>query len=401
MQEVAITGVSAINAQGIQWQASLQAMRDNAAVFQEWPKEHFPNTAHSKIARVAKFAPHRAFSDKDLRAADRFTTMTVTASGNALEAAGMLDADSAQLNELATVIGTSRPEFGGFMRLAPPVLMGEPGKLNPAFFPYIARNVACGQTCLTFGLRGARTNISSGPLAGLQSIARSADWIKHDRVQVAMAGGVECLTKMSLGQSRRLFTGHLEQQQQQFFGDTPGLLIPGEGVGLVVMETMDNAKARGATVQAVFKRYKFGRVSHTECVQKTAHDLHAILAKFYAQEPALQDASLLVCCSASGANMAHDQAEFAALQMFAKSAGIRLRLAPVRAVTGEAEAASGASQVVLASSMLTHPDLALAQEVQIGTDGSISHGPQAQAHRVALITALDWYGNYFIALIHS
>jgi 3-oxoacyl-[acyl-carrier-protein] synthase II len=313
--------------------------------------------------------------------------MTLAASGACLEQAGLF-ADGALTidgDEMATVIGTSRPEYGGFQRFSPPVLNGQPGKLNPALFPFLARSVACGQTCITFGLRGYSSNLAAGPLSGLHAIGRGYDLVRHGQTRFALVGGAECLSKTSLVQSRKMYDGYLDLDRPDFFGADPGLIVPGEGVTILLLEDQESAQRRGATPLATISGYRMGRLGEGEPTARCRHLLGETL-----DECGLDWSRIgVISTSASGGNMPHDRVEHAVLGRLTEETGHRPRVCACRSFAGEAEAASSAMQVAVTVEALSSGVIPPTLNTAVAEPPNGTGKPDA-----ALVTALDSSGFY-------
>ncbi|HLO76009.1 MAG TPA: beta-ketoacyl synthase N-terminal-like domain-containing protein, partial [Magnetospirillum sp.] len=240
MKDVVITAIGSVSAAATDWAGLLAAGADGASAFSPWPEEAGPPGPTALIGQIKAYDRKRYLSASDQRVADKFAAIMTLAAGDALSAAGLLQGLSASGlgDQIATITGTSKPEFGGFYKFGQPVLSGQAGRTNPALFPYMARNVACGQMCITFGLRGYSSNMAAGPLSGLHAIARAYELLRTGRVAVALAGGGECLSKSSLRMNRILFKGHHRAAAPEFFGHQPALHVPAEGATMLVMETL-------------------------------------------------------------------------------------------------------------------------------------------------------------------
>jgi 3-oxoacyl-[acyl-carrier-protein] synthase II len=389
MTKVYVTGLGAVSAQGPDWTSVTALTPDQQPRFSEWPADMMRPAPGSLIGRVTSYAKARFGSASDLRVADKYTTMTLAASGACLENAGLLTDGKLNVSgdDVATRVGTSRPEYGGFQRFAPPVLSGQPGKLNPALFPYLARSVACGQMCITFGLRGYSTNLAAGPLSGLHAIGRGFDLVRTGRAPYALVGGAECLSRTSLAQSLKLFDGYLDPENPEFFGSAPALVVPGEGVVMLLLESEESIQARGIKPLAVLEGYRIGRLGKGDAQER----YHTLLSDFLAANDIGWPAVDCVSSSASGGNLPHDAIELAALMKLSGNSGHQPVITACRSFTGEAEAASSAMQAAVAVSAVAGGSVVPTLNAAAN---AVFAQPSEKPPATALVSALDDAGHY-------
>ncbi|MEO9384639.1 beta-ketoacyl synthase N-terminal-like domain-containing protein, partial [Chromobacterium phragmitis] len=261
MREVAITGIGAVGPHGV----GLDGMLDGRFVFSAWPEAASPPHAESLIASVGDYPRTRYFNERALRLMDKPMMLASFAAGSALEDAGYGDGEAPE--DCATLLGTARSEQTSVHKFSLPLLQGRPERINPAEFPLVARNIACGQMAIRFGLRGPSSVLASGPLASLQAVARAAGLIRSGRAKVALAGGVEALSRFALRFCRDYYGDAALAGRPAFFGDKGGGLIPSEGACMLVLEDAELAEARGARVYARLGGWHAGRLGRGDAVQ--------------------------------------------------------------------------------------------------------------------------------------
>ena len=194
----------------------------------------------------------RVVSTKDQRKIDRFIAFALAAAQEALAQARWAPADEAARARTATVIASG---IGGFPAIADAVRTTEtrgPKRLSPFTIPSFLVNLAAGHVSIRHGLTGPIGAPVTACAASLQAIGDAARLIRCGEADVAVCGGAEAaIDRVSLGAfaaSRALSTGFNSapaRASRPFDQDRDGFVM-GEGAGLLVIESLDHAQARGA-----------------------------------------------------------------------------------------------------------------------------------------------------------
>ncbi|WP_339779632.1 beta-ketoacyl-ACP synthase II [uncultured Thalassospira sp.] len=191
-------------------------------------------------------------SKKDRKKVDLFTIYALSAARQALAQAGWTDLDQDAKDRTATVIGTG---IGGLPVIthAEEVLLDRgPSRISPFVVPSFLANMAAGNVSIQHGFRGPIGAPVTACAAGLQAIGDGVRMIRSGEADVVLAGGTEgCVDRLSIGgfsAVRALSTRNDAPQEasRPFDRDRDGFVM-GEGAGLMVIETLEHARARGAT----------------------------------------------------------------------------------------------------------------------------------------------------------
>jgi 3-oxoacyl-[acyl-carrier-protein] synthase II len=201
----------------------------------------------------AGFDPDRAAPRKDQKKMDRFILFALLAAEEAINQARWTPEDDASRERTATVIGSG---IGGFPAIADAVRLADSRgvrRLSPFTVPSFLVNLAAGQVSIKYGYKGPLGAPVTACAAGVQAIGDAARLIRCGEADVALAGGAEaCIERVSLGgfaAARALssnFNDTPERASRPFDKDRDGFVM-GEGAGLMVLEELDHALARGAT----------------------------------------------------------------------------------------------------------------------------------------------------------
>jgi len=200
-------------------------------------------------------------SSKDQRKMDRFIPFALGAAQQALAQAGWPPADERARERTATVIASG---IGGFGAIAEAVRTTDtrgPQRLSPFTVPSFLVNLAAGQVSIRHGLKGPLGAPVTACAASVQAIGDAARLIRSGEADVALCGGSEAaIDRVSLGgfaAAKALgtaFNDTPEQASRPFDAQRDGFVM-GEGAGMLVIEALDHALARGATPLAELVGY--------------------------------------------------------------------------------------------------------------------------------------------------
>ncbi|MBY4606954.1 beta-ketoacyl-ACP synthase II [Rhizobium sp. 9T] len=209
----------------------------------------------------AGFDPDRYITPKDQKKMDRFIHFAMAATEEAVKQAGWMPTDERKRERTATVIASG---VGGFPAIAEAVRIGEARgvrRLSPFTVPSFLVNLAAGQVSIRYGFKGPLGAPVTACAASVQAIGDAARLIRSGEADVAICGGAEaCIDKVSLGgfaAARALSTGFNETPElaSRPFDTARDGFVMGEGAGILVIETLEHALARGATPLAELVGY--------------------------------------------------------------------------------------------------------------------------------------------------
>ena len=199
---------------------------------------------------VRDFAPEGVMDRKDAKRMDRFAQFAVAASHEAMKNAG-LDLEKEDLDRIGAVMGSGIGGMETFESQHAILLERGPGRVSPFFIPMMISDMAAGQVSLQFGLRGPNFGTVSACASGAHAIGEALRLLRAGDADVIVAGGSEAtMTPMALAgfsSARALSTRNDDPQRasRPFDLDRDGFVI-GEGAGVIVLETEDHARRRGA-----------------------------------------------------------------------------------------------------------------------------------------------------------
>jgi 3-oxoacyl-[acyl-carrier-protein] synthase II len=199
------------------------------------------------------FAPEEVIALKELKKMDRFIQFAIVAAEEAIKQAKWFPQSDKEQARTATVIASG---IGGFPAIAQAVRTTDNkgvSRLSPFTVPSFLVNLAAGQVSIRHGFKGPIGAPVTACAAGVQAIGDAARMIRAGEADIAVCGGAEaCIDLVSLGgfaAAKALSSGFNdtpEKASRPFDSQRDGFVM-GEGAGILVIETLSHATARGAT----------------------------------------------------------------------------------------------------------------------------------------------------------
>jgi len=205
-------------------------------------------------AEVKHFDPLQFVEKKEARKMGRFIHYAFAATQEAMAQSG-LEINDGNRDRVGVFIGSGIGGFEVIEREHNNLLQGGPRKMSPFFIPAAIVNMAAGQISIRYGARGPISATATACATSANSIGDSVRMILHGDADVMIAGGAEAaVTSMSVGgfaAMRALSTRNDDptHASRPFDKDRDGFVI-GEGAGILILEELEFAKARGAKILA-------------------------------------------------------------------------------------------------------------------------------------------------------
>ena len=258
-RRVVLTGVGLVSSVGLGTQATWDGVCAGQSGIGAITRFDASKFAARIAGEVKGFDPLDFIDKKDVKKMDVFIQYAVAASEFALRDSGLRD--DVPLGPTAGVFIASG--IGGFSTIEREhraLLEGGPRKISPFFIPSAIINLAAGQVSIRYGAKGPNSATCTACSASAHAIGDAFEIIKRGTADVMIAGGSEAaITPMGVGgfaAMRALSTRNDEPQRasRPFDRDRDGFII-GDGAGVVVLEELERARARGASIYAEIVGY--------------------------------------------------------------------------------------------------------------------------------------------------
>jgi 3-oxoacyl-[acyl-carrier-protein] synthase II len=206
-------------------------------------------------AEVKDLDPAAHLGRREAKRTDRFTQLVLISADEAIADAGLDFQSSGDNRHAGIIIGTGIGGIGTLLRNVEVMNKRGPRRVSALMVPMMMPNAAAGQIAIRYGLRGMATALSSACATGNNVIGEGLERVRRGGAEVMICGGGEAVVLPialaaldNMGAlSRR--NDEPERASRPFDADRDGFVM-GEGAGVVVVESLDHAEARGASVYA-------------------------------------------------------------------------------------------------------------------------------------------------------
>ncbi len=257
MRRVVITGMGTVNPLGqsvTEFWDNIKANKNGISYIDQFDTADFPVKV---VGAVKDFDSSRYIDKKESRRMDRFTQFALCSSMQALEMAGSVFKDVNPFRA-GVIIGVG---IGGLNLTEHEVTKfnEKPDKISVFFVPMMISNMAAGMVSMKTGFKGDNFCTTTACSSGTHAIGEAFRKIKDGYLDVCLCGGAEaCISRFSLGGFNNMKAlsraENVESASTPFDLNRQGFVL-GEGSGILCLEELEHAKARGADIIAEIAGY--------------------------------------------------------------------------------------------------------------------------------------------------
>ena len=358
LRRVVVTGLGAVTPIGndvTSYWEGLSSGRNGVA-----PITLFDASAHACrfAAEVKDFDPSAYIEPKESKRWDRFCQFGVVAAKQAVAQAG-LTIDDSNAHRIGTAIGSG---VGGLLMMETQahVLEGKgPSRVSPFTVPMMIPNMATGLTAIAIGAKGPSTAVATACAAGSNAIGDAFRLIQLGQADAMVCGGAEsAITPLGVA-------GFASAKALSFRNDDPATasrpfdaerdgFVIGEGAGVLVLESLEHAKARGATILAEVVGYGMTCDAH-HITSPTPGGVGGAEAMRLALADGGIDPSEIDYVNAHGTSTpANDKNETSAIKSALGERALQIPVSSTKSMTGHLLGGSGGIEAVACVLALQH-----------------------------------------------
>jgi 3-oxoacyl-[acyl-carrier-protein] synthase II len=254
-RRVVVTGMGAITPVGndvaTTWRALLEG-KSGAAPITHFDASNFPVRF---ACEVKNFDPLTYMDRKEAKRADQFTQYAVGAATQAMKDAGLAEPNGLDPDRIGVIVGSGIGGLKSFEEQHDVYRQRGPGKISPFFIPMFISDIAAGIVSMQFNAKGPNYATVSACATSAHAIGDAFRTIQYGDADVMITGGAEAtVTPMAIGgfANMKALSERNESPEtaSRPFDATRDGFVMGEGSGMVILEELDHAQARGARIYA-------------------------------------------------------------------------------------------------------------------------------------------------------
>lgn len=362
---VVITGLGAITPVGHNVEETWTSLRNGVSgidTIKQFDASEFPVRI---AAEIKDYNPKEFLDRKEAKRQERFSQFACIAAGEALAMSG-LEVTEDNCEHIGTFIGSGMGSLGLIESDVMRLNNHGPERVSPLLIPKIIVNMAAGNVAIKFGLKGPSHSIVSACASGSHAIGEAFRNIKHGVMDACVAGGTES-TITPLGVAgfhalTALSTNNDDpvRSSRPFDKNRDGFVM-GEGAGVIVMESLEHAKQRGATILAEIAGYGATSDAYHMTSPAPGGEGGARAMKFAIKEAGLQAEDVDYVNAHGTSTPYNDKFETQAIKASLGSHASKVAVNSTKSMTGHLlGAAGGVEAVVCVKSILDsylHPTI--------------------------------------------
>lgn len=357
-KRVVVTGLGCVSPVGNNvketWEALL-AGKSGAA-----PISAFDASGHKTkfAAEVKGFDGTALFGTREARKMDRFTQFASAAALEALEQSG-LKIDDSNRDRVGIVIGSG---IGGIITLIEQYeVMRQRGadRVSPFLIPMMISDGAPGNLAIRTGARGPNMAIATACASGTNAIGEAAEMIRRGAADVMITGaseaaitavamaGMNVMTALSTRNDNPL------RASRPFDKDRDGFMMA-EGAGIIILETLEHAQARGANILCEFSGYGTSDDAYHISAPAENGAGAAISMRLALENAGLKGTDIHYINAHGTSTQLNDKSETAAIKTVFGEQAYKIPVSSTKSMTGHLLGASGALEAVICAMAMTN-----------------------------------------------
>ncbi len=258
MKRVVITGMGTITALGKDVDTLWNNIKAGNCGISKVEKFDTEGYTCKVAAEIKDFDPAEFMDKRAAKRMDRFTQFAVAAAKQAVEMSGV-KVDEEDENRIGVILGSGIGGIETFEQQCNVLRDKGPGRVSPFFIPMQIPNMAAGQIAIEYGIKGVNHVVVSACASGTDAVGEAFRNIKHGYSDVVITGGAEApITPLSFAgfcSMKAMSTTEDPSRASIPFSEERNGFVMGEGAGILVLEELEHAKARGANIIAEVTGY--------------------------------------------------------------------------------------------------------------------------------------------------
>ena len=257
-RRVVITGLGAITPIGNNVEEFWKGIKEGKCGIDEITEFDTTDFKVKLAGEVKEFNPDEHFERREAKRMDRFSQFAVVVAREAWKDSG-LDKEKENMERVGVIVGSGIGGLGTIEKDNRNLVEKGPDRVSPMYIPMAIGNMAAGNVALDLGAKGESISMVTACASGTHCIGESFRMIKHGYQDIVIAGGTESSVTPSgiagFANIKALTLSNDKNRASIPFDKERSGFVMGEGAGIVILEELEHAKARGAKIYAEIVGY--------------------------------------------------------------------------------------------------------------------------------------------------
>ena len=349
-RRVVVTGLGVISALGHNADAYWRALREGRSGIEPLERVDRTRLRFRNAAEVRGYRPEEHFSRKQLMLLDRFAQWALLAAREAVADSG-LDGTPELRRNTAVVVGSSTggqdTQDEGFVDL----YVQEKSRVNPLTVPRVMPNAGASHISIEFGFTGPAYAVSSACSSSAHAVGQAFWMVRRGLVDVAVTGGSEAPLSFGNLKAWEAMRVVASDTCRPFSKDRSGMIL-GEGGAMLILETLEAARARGASIYGEI--VGFGMSADAHHITQPLADGAARALRMALRDAGLAPEQVGYVNAHGTGTLANDPMETQALRQVFGPHADRLAISSTKSMHGHTLGAAGALESVATLLALRH-----------------------------------------------
>ena len=352
-KRIAITGIGVLAPNGIGKTDFWKAIKEGKTGIKPVTLFDTSNLRAKLAGEISNFDPKAILGLKGLRNLDRTTLLALCASKLALEDANLPQpVPEADTDTYGVSLGSTIGSMWSVIRFDKDVLESGARSVNPALFPFTVENSPASHISIRFNIQGFNSTISTGFCSSIDAIYYAINMIQSHNYKVVLTGGIEELCEETYRGFHKI--GHLagsrpgKKEVNCPFDKRRNGILEGEGACIVVLEELEHALARGASIYAEALGYgtAFDPASNRICSTKAEGAEDAI--RYCLKDANLSGESIDYISASANSTLDCDFMETKAVKNVFGEKAKSIPISSIKSMIGDSFSAAGAMNLAAA-----------------------------------------------------
>ncbi len=319
---------------------------------------HYKTDEHKiKIASEVKgFSGEAMFGSREARRMDRFTQFALASSLQAVENA-RLEINDANRDRIGVIIGTAIGGMETLFENMQAFIHKGPSRVSPFMVPMMLPDTAAGMVAIHLGVRGPNMAVVTACATGTNAVGEAAESVRRGQADVILAGGAEAavipLAISALGVMTALSSRNDDPQHasRPFDRERDGFIM-GEGAAVLVLESLEHALARGATILAEVSGYGSTNDAYHITAPTENGDGAALCMQNALANAGFKTEQIDYINAHGTSTMLNDKSETNAIKFVFGDLAYQIPISSTKSMTGHLLGASGAVEALICVKVL-------------------------------------------------